>query len=112
LVSKKDSFRGYTKGQQKQLLMENEELVRLKKERDDQDRTDDENWYRESLRLQRVMAQVELENERVRAAYNEDTQAFLRNQVDEAKSRTKMESDTDYGKIEGDFFSKFGTNCR
>ena len=111
-VSNKDSFRGYTRGQQKQLLMENEELIRLKKEREAQERQDDENWNRESQRLQRVMAQVELENERVRAAYNDDTQAFLRNQVDEAKNRSQMESATDYGKIEGDFFSKFGTNCR
>lgn len=111
-VTNKDNFRGYTKGQQKQLLKENEELIRLKKEREEQERLDDENWYRESLRLQRVMAEVELENEHVRAAYNDDTQAFLRNQVEEAKSRTKMEADTDYGKIEGDFFSKFGTSCR
>lgn len=111
-VSNKDSFRGYTKGQQKQLLMENEELVRLKKEREAQERQNDEDWNRESLRLQRVMAQVELENERVRAAYNDDTQAFLRNQVEEAKNRNKIDGDADYGKIEGDFFSKFGTSCR
>lgn len=111
-VSNKDSFRGYTKGQQKQLLMENEELIRLKKEREANERMDDENWNRESQRLQRVMAQVELENEKVRAAYNDDTQAYLRNQVDEAKNRNNMDWDTDYGKIEGDFFSKFGTNCR
>lgn len=57
-VSNKDSFRGYTKGQQKQLLMENEELIRLKKERDLQEKMEDEDWHRESLRLQRVMAQV------------------------------------------------------
>jgi len=111
-VSKKDSFRGYTKGQRKQMLMENEELVRLKKERDYLQKQEDEQWYRESLRLQRVMAEVELENERVRVAYNEDTQAFLRNQVEETKTRTKHENSTSYGKIEGDFFSKFGTSCR
>ena len=111
-VSRKDAFRGYTKGQQKQLLMENEELIRLKKEREEQERLDDENWYRESLRLQRVMAEVELENERVRTAYKDETQAYLKTQVEEAKNRTKMDNDTGYGKIEGDFYSKFGTNCR
>jgi hypothetical protein len=111
-VSKKDSFRGYTKGQQKQILMENEELIRLRKDMSDQEKQEDEQWYRESLRLQRVMAQVELENERVRTAYNDDTQAYLRSQVDEAKAKTKMESSADYGIIEGDFFAKFGTSCR
>lgn len=110
-VSNKDSFRGYTKGQQKQLLLENEELMRLKKERDEQERLDEENWYRESLRLQRVMAEVELENERVRAAYRDETQDFLRSQVEDAKNRKYAET-ADRGKIEGDFFAKFGTSCR
>lgn len=111
-VSTRDSFRGYTKGQQKQLLMENEELIRLRKEREEQEKKEEEDWYRESLRLQRLMAEAELENERVRSAYNAETQEYLRNQVEEAKSRTKMDDDTGYGKIEGDFFAKFGTSCR
>lgn len=111
-VSNKDCFRGYTKGQQKQLLMENEELIRLKAERDEQARLEDEQWYRESLRLQRVMAEVELENEQVRSAYHEDVQAHLRSQVAGVNVKNRMQHDEDHGKISGDFYSKFGTSCR
>lgn len=80
------------------------------RERNEFERLEDENWYRESLRLQRVMAQAEVEDQRVRKAYNRDTLEYLQNQVDMKRHQTKIDAST--GQISGDFYEKFGTSCR
>ncbi|CAE7448474.1 unnamed protein product [Symbiodinium microadriaticum] len=107
----KDGFRGLTPGQRKQLLMENEELIRLKKLKEVQDKADDDAWYREGLRMQRAMAQAELEEQEMRTKLKAEISDTLAQQVSE-KNRRDDSSDNAYGKIEGDFYAKFGTSCR
>jgi len=108
----KDGFRGYTPSQQRQLLLENEELIRLKKQREQDEKDEEDAWYREGLRMQRAMAQAELEEAEMRARLKDDMNATLAEQVREAKDKNSLAADDSYGKIEGDFYAKFGTSCR
>lgn len=107
----KDAFRGLTPGQRRQILLENEELLRLKREREAQEKAEEEAWFRENLRMQRAMAQAELEEQEMRAKLKADVCNTLAQQVAEKNQRDTNEDDN-YGRIGGDFYAKFGTSCR
>lgn len=137
----KDEFRGYSKGQMKQLLLENEELIRQKRldliyfyyqkknyyyyltsklilyknnfrEAQDRERQLDADWYRESLYLQRVMAQTELDEQNLRKKLLQDQLDTLQQQCKEEQDRKQQRKIDQFGTITGDFYAKFGTSCR
>ena len=134
----KDEFRGYSKGQMKQIFLENEELIRQKrlnysffyyfffdlfltlfffflylfrdaKEREKQLESD---WHRESLYLQRVMAQTELNEQTLRKKLLQDQLDTLQQQCKEENDRKTQRKLDQFGSISGDFYAKFGTSCR
>ena len=78
----------------------------------EQERLDDENWYREQLAQQRVMAQAEMEEKELRQALREDQARVLAQQVQEKNERQAKEKQDRFGGIGNDFYSKFGTSCR
>eukprot|EP00604_Paraphysomonas_vestita_P002842 CAMPEP_0174819576 /NCGR_PEP_ID=MMETSP1107-20130205/2895_1 /TAXON_ID=36770 /ORGANISM="Paraphysomonas vestita, Strain GFlagA" /LENGTH=349 /DNA_ID=CAMNT_0016033337 /DNA_START=79 /DNA_END=1128 /DNA_ORIENTATION=- len=108
----KDEFRGYSKGQMKQLLLENEELIRQKREAKEREKQLDADWYRESLYLQRVMAQTELDEQNLRKKLLQDQLDTLQQQCKEENDRKTQRKIDQFGTITGDFYAKFGTSCR
>lgn len=128
----KDAFRGYSKAQMKQMLLENEDLIRQKRsvccldfyslsltpilshhrEAKELEKQMDADWYRESLRLQRTMAQAELDEHNLREQLRQDQLATLRQQAKEAAERKAIDRTDKFGTITGDFYAKFGTSCR
>jgi hypothetical protein len=110
----------------KQMLLENEDLIRQKRshsphrfahhlvlrEAKEREKQNDADWYRESLRLQRAMAQAELDEQNLREQLRQDQLATLRDQTREANDRKSASRTDQFGKISGDFYAKFGTSCR
>jgi hypothetical protein len=83
--------------------------LREAKEREKQN---DADWYRESLRLQRAMAQAELDEQNLREQLRQDQLATLREQTQQANDRKSTSRSDQFGTISGDFYAKFGTSCR
>jgi hypothetical protein len=123
----------------KQMLLENEDLIRQKRsvgsllfsltilnlpsllytpllshdrEAKELEKQMDADWYRESLRLQRTMAQTELDEHNLREQLRQDQLATLRQQAKEAAERKALDRTEKFGTISGDFYAKFGTSCR
>lgn len=72
----------------------------------------DADWYRESLRLQRAMAQAELDEKMLREKLKQDQLATLREQSQQTQERKALDKTERFGTISGDFYAKFGTSCR
>lgn len=108
----KDTFRGFTKEHQLELLRENEKILAEKRERDEAYKRSEEDWYREQLRQQRLMAQAAAEEEMMRKELNAKLLNDLEDQKRDAEERAAEARSQRYAKNSGDFYKNFGTSCR
>ncbi len=82
------------------------------REAKEQEKQLDHDWYVESLRLQRAMAQTELDEQTLREQLRQEQLGTLREQSKQAAVKKMNEKTDRFGTIGNDFFAQFGTSCR
>lgn len=60
-IVRKDMFKGFTEGQRRKILLENEELLRIKHEADEQERSYERDWAMQQYMSSRAMEEAYLE---------------------------------------------------
>ena len=67
-IIRKDMFRGFTEPQRRQMLLENEQLLQLKRERLAQEQGNDNEWAVQSALSSKAMEDVALQEKYMRDA--------------------------------------------
>ena len=80
-IVRKDMFKGFTEGQRRKILLENEELLRIKHERDEEERSYERDWAMQQYMSSRAMEEAYLEETYLRNREKEKHLDILERQI-------------------------------
>jgi len=111
-LGKRDNFKGFTQGQVRRILQDNEELMRHKSAKSEEEARAERIW-----RLQQDIAQKEMEKaymeECLTRSMNENQRlATIKEQMVQEAARRAFSRKDAFGSAGHVFFNKFGTSCR
>jgi RIB43A len=111
-ITRRDMFKGYTAEQRHRIMMDNEEVIRMRREALYSEKRDNDNWVLMQLAQTRAMEQALYEERRLREEMEAEQMATLRGQVADADERKRIERRDRFGGIGEEFFDGFGRDCR
>jgi hypothetical protein len=111
-IVRKDMFKGFTPAQRIRLLQENEELLRIKRERDQAERDHANDWAVQQAMAARAMEESHLEEKYLRDVELSKHMSVLEQQREEAAQRKSQQEREKFGTIGRGFYDNFGKSCR
>lgn len=111
-ITRKDMFKGFTAAQKTRILLENEELLRIKRERIATENSHANDWAIRQVMDARAMEEAHLQEKYLRQMETDRQCAILQTQREEERRRNEMSRKEKFGTIGRGFFDNFGKSCR
>ena len=111
-AGKRDNFKGYTHGQVRRILSDNEELIRYKEEDAAQKERSERIWRLQQDIAQKEMEKAYMEEQLMRAASENARLGTIKEQMVAEEARREFSKKDAFGNAGHVFFNRFGTSCR
>lgn len=111
-MGKRDNFKGYTRGQVRRILQDNDELMRHKSARAEEDARAERIWRLQQDIAQKEMEKAYMEECLTRSMQENERLATIKEQMVQQEARRAFSRKDAFGSAGHVFFNKFGTSCR